>query len=127
MKELLEFGDTLRDPLSVRILAILRNGELSIIEIMTVLNEDRSSVRRRLRKLQDTGILRHRRRGVWLAFRIHTSHADLVETVFEAFEDSIGWDTQMSADLKSLEEQVKNRPEEWTPSKRSSRRSRMSA
>jgi ArsR family transcriptional regulator len=97
-------------------LALLREGELCICEIQSVLGQDRAIVDLRLKKLRDAGIVRTRRRRQWLAYRIHTRYVDLVETVFEAFDDSIGWDKDVNDDLKSLASQLKKRVDDWCAS-----------
>ncbi|MDR3688099.1 MAG: metalloregulator ArsR/SmtB family transcription factor [Fimbriimonas sp.] len=118
MHNVVLFGQCLGDPLTIRVLALLRQGELCICEVQHVLGEDRSVVDLRLRKLRDSGIVRTRRRGQWLAYRIHTHYVDLVETVFEAFDETISWDQDVTRDTKLLGIELKKRVNQWCASPR---------
>jgi len=116
MHNVVLFGQCLGDPLTIRIIALLREGELCICEIQSVLQQDRGVVDLRLKKLRDSGIVRTRRRKQWLAYRIHTRFVDLVETVFEAFDDTIGWDKEITDDSKFLAAQLRKRVDDWCAS-----------
>jgi len=118
MHNVVLFGQCLGDPLTIRVLALLRQGELCICEVQHVLGEDRSVVDLRLKKLRESGIVRTRRRGQWLAYRIHTHYVDLVETVFEAFDETISWDQDVTRDTKLLGIELKKRVNDWCASPR---------
>lgn len=121
MDDMMKFGECLSDTLGIRILALLRHGELCVCEVKGVLGEERSKVDLRLRKLQQSGVVKTRKRGRWLAFRIHTKYTDLVETVFEAWEDDTVWDPALTQDQERLKAELRKRIEDWCANPRSSK------
>ena len=119
MDELSKLGECLSDRIGIRILALLREGELCVCEIKAALEEDRSKVDLRLRRLMQSGVVRSRIRGRWTAFRIQTKFTDLIETLFEAFEDETEWDPDLQQDRRRLKAALSKRVNGWCANPRS--------
>ena len=58
------------DPCRLRILKLLREGELCVCEIMTALNTRQSSTSHHLSVLKDAGLVKERRDGKWSYYRL---------------------------------------------------------
>ena len=72
----------LADPTRVRILALLRSGELSVRDIVAVLDQSQPRVSRHLKLLAEAGLIRRNAEGSFAYFR-------LVDTPFNAFLDRL--------------------------------------
>ncbi|HWD39081.1 MAG TPA: metalloregulator ArsR/SmtB family transcription factor [Fimbriimonas sp.] len=113
MEDLVRFGKCLADPSSVRVLSLLRDGELCICELMATLQGSSSKLNRILKKLRELQIIKVGRHGHWLVYKVHPRYTDLVETVFETFKDSADWDEQLTKDHNKLAELVSRRVDGW--------------
>ncbi|MCJ7446009.1 MAG: metalloregulator ArsR/SmtB family transcription factor [Methanotrichaceae archaeon] len=58
------------DPCRIRILKLLKEGELCVCEIMTALNRPQSTTSHHLSILREAGLIRERRAGKWLHYRL---------------------------------------------------------
>jgi DNA-binding transcriptional ArsR family regulator len=58
------------DPCRIRILKLLREGELCVCEIMTALNRPQSSTSHHLSILKDAGLIKERKDGKWSRYRL---------------------------------------------------------
>jgi ArsR family transcriptional regulator len=58
------------DATRLKILKLLRGGELSICEIMLALKRPQSSVSHNLSILEDAGLIKERKEGKWCRYRI---------------------------------------------------------
>ncbi len=116
MDNVVLFGQCLGDPLTLRLLGLLRHSELCICEMQSVLRADRSVVDLRLRKLRNAGLVKTRSRGQWFAYRLNTRYAELIEKVFEAFDNTLDWDPDMATDKNLLVNEMQKRIDGWCPS-----------
>ncbi len=60
----------LADPCRLKILKLLRDGELCVCEIMTALNRPQSSTSHHLSILKDAGLIKERKDGKWSRYRL---------------------------------------------------------
>lgn len=60
----------LADPCRLKILKLLREGELCVCEIMTALNRPQSSTSHHLLILKDAGLIKERKDGKWSRYRL---------------------------------------------------------
>ncbi len=58
------------DPSRLRILKLLREGELCVCEIMTALDRRQSTTSHHLSVLKDAGLVKERRDGKWSYYRL---------------------------------------------------------
>ncbi len=58
------------DPCRIKILKLLREGELCVCEIMTALNRPQSSTSHHLSILKDAGLIKERKDGKWSRYRL---------------------------------------------------------
>ncbi len=58
------------DPCRLRILKLLRDGELCVCEIMTALGRPQSSTSHHLSILKDAGLIKERKEGKWSRYRL---------------------------------------------------------
>ncbi len=58
------------DPSRLRILKLLREGELCVCEIMTALDRPQSSTSHHLSILKDAGLIKERKEGKWSHYRL---------------------------------------------------------
>lgn len=62
--------EALADPCRLKILKLLRAGELCVCEIMTALNRPQSSTSHHLSILKDAGLIKERKDGKWSRYRL---------------------------------------------------------
>ncbi|MDQ1313514.1 MAG: hypothetical protein QG605_2053, partial [Euryarchaeota archaeon] len=58
------------DPCRLRILKLLKEGELCVCEIMTALSKPQSSTSHHLSILREAGLVKERRDGKWSYYRL---------------------------------------------------------
>lgn len=102
MQEVIRFGKAISDPTNLRMLNLLREGELCICELEEALHMRPETAISRLRKLESVGIVRSRQRERWMAYRINPDYSDLVETIFEAFDADVSFDVNLLSDDRAL-------------------------
>lgn len=66
----------LGDPTRLRMLSVLRHGELCVCDIMTVLNLPQSTASRHLAYLRNAGWLTAQRRNKWMYYQLDISTAN---------------------------------------------------
>lgn len=102
MKEVIRFAKMLADPSYIRLLNLLRTGELCTCELESGFAMKREMVRDRLEKLRLSEIIRVRRRERWRAFEINPKYAELVLDVFKTFEDDLAFNEILLQDERGL-------------------------
>src|SRR5579885_3281635 len=80
MKEALAIFRALADPTRLRIVALLRQMELSVGELAQVLGQSQPRVSRHLKILADAGVLERRKEGSWVFLTL--AEAEGVELLF---------------------------------------------
>ncbi|WP_320172365.1 metalloregulator ArsR/SmtB family transcription factor [Maridesulfovibrio sp.] len=83
--EMLKFSKALSDEIRIRLLAMLRETELNVGEVVQVLGMSQPRVSRHLKILHESGLLESRREGLWNFYRLARSGAG------SRFAESIGW------------------------------------
>ncbi|MEO1059442.1 MAG: metalloregulator ArsR/SmtB family transcription factor, partial [Actinomycetota bacterium] len=71
----------LGEPSRLRIVAVLRHGELTVTDLTDVLGQSQPRVSRHLRVLLDAGLIAKHREGSWSFFRLAADAAPLVDDV----------------------------------------------
>ena len=86
----------------VRILAVLRHGELTVTDLTEILGQSQPRVSRHLRVLVDAGLVTKHREGTWVFFRAVDTGAGaaLVAAALDVADDG---DSVLAADLVRLD------------------------
>ncbi|CCO23815.1 ArsR/SmtB family transcription factor [Maridesulfovibrio hydrothermalis] len=105
--EILKFSKALSDEIRVRLLAMLRDNELNVGEVVQVLGMSQPRVSRHLKILHESGLLESRREGLWNFYRLAQSGNGY------KFAEAIGWliedDAEISADKRKVAEVLAER------------------
>ena len=101
--KILNLGKALSDLSRLRILMLLRGGELSASAIQKILDCNNSTLSHHLKTLTETGLIKRRREAKWHYFSL-ARRSEEPET-FEWIKliiSGLSHDSQYSLDLKSL-------------------------
>ena len=86
----------------LRIVAVLRHGELTVTDLTEILGQSQPRVSRHLKLLVDSGLVVKHREGTWAFFRLadSASHRTLVSAALDAIDVD---DSALAADMQRLE------------------------
>jgi ArsR family transcriptional regulator, arsenate/arsenite/antimonite-responsive transcriptional repressor len=82
--ELADVFRALADETRLRILALLRGGEVCVCHIQGGLQLPQPTISRHLAYLRNTGLVEARREGVWMHYRLSATLSPVIETVLRA-------------------------------------------
>ncbi|WLD92778.1 metalloregulator ArsR/SmtB family transcription factor [Alkalihalobacillus sp. AL-G] len=88
----------LGDKTRLTIIALLKNQECCVCELVEILAMSQPSISQHLRKLRDTGIVKERRKGQWIFYSLNPEH----ET-FPIVQDILGYVPDYDEKIKQLE------------------------
>ena len=102
LKALLDVAKATAEESRIRILSVLRHGELTVTDLTEILGQSQPRVSRHLRVLVEAGVVTKQREGTRSFFRCvdHSDRAQLVGAVLAAVDDD---DPVVSADRARLE------------------------
>ncbi|MBM4146110.1 MAG: metalloregulator ArsR/SmtB family transcription factor [Nitrospira sp.] len=107
MHDVLNIYKALSEEIRLRILKLLEHGELCVCDIVTALDMIQPKVSFHLSVLKEAGLLRDRRQGKWIHYRIDDSDIFrrflLLSTLERISEESV------KDDIKRLKEFLKNK------------------
>ncbi|HEX2964690.1 MAG TPA: metalloregulator ArsR/SmtB family transcription factor [Syntrophorhabdaceae bacterium] len=112
MNELLSVFKALSDETRLRILKLLQNGELCVCHIVAAVDMSQSKVSFHLRILKEAGLVKDRRQGKWMHYRLNES--DLFKRLLFLSISERVTNEQAMPDRKRLEAFIMSRPEEFT-------------
>ncbi len=120
MKDAVKVFKALADPTRLRIVRLLRQGELCVCELMFVLEMEQSRVSHHMRILREAGLAEDRREGRWIIYRVPDGARALLEGLIAgALRDRIEGSGEAEADAEKLEacvrENVRGRVCEISP------------
>jgi DNA-binding transcriptional ArsR family regulator len=75
----------LADPTRLKIVYLLKNGELCVCEIMAALDKPQPTVSHHLNILKNAGLLKWRKEGVWIHYRL--SKMKILDNIDELLKD----------------------------------------
>ncbi len=107
--ELQKIFKTLSDPTRVRILALLAEEELSVGELMQVLGMAQSRVSRHLAILRDASLLRDRRDGTYVFYRLAPPEAGPWAAAWRLVEEVLREDPTRERDVAALTRVMQSR------------------
>ncbi|AMV70459.1 metalloregulator ArsR/SmtB family transcription factor [Desulfuromonas carbonis] len=102
MKTTTRLFKALADETRLRILALLREGELCVCDLMAVLNLPQSTVSRHLAYLRNAGLVDDRRQGVWMFYRLADAGSPFADELLALLGRRLGELAQVRRDLEAL-------------------------
>jgi ArsR family transcriptional regulator len=100
--ELLTVLNALADRTRLRVLNLLRRGELCVCYFVEILDETQPKISRHLAYLRRSGLVKARREGKWIHYSLATPKDTAVAKVFESALDAVVDDKQMQRDVTAL-------------------------
>ena len=90
MRSLVDLFKALSDETRLRILNLLRGGELCVCEVMDVLQMPQPRISHQLRILKGAGLVVDRREGKWVIYALETSgEDDPASSVLQILQDQM--------------------------------------
>lgn len=77
----------LGDKTRLTILSFLKHQELCVCELVDLLNVSQPAMSQHLKKLRLAGILRERKQGTWVYYRLNEEIPEYVSVIIEALPD----------------------------------------
>ena len=112
MRSTLRITKALSDIQRLRILMMLRTGELCVCQIIAVLGLAPSTVSKHLSILSSADLVDSRKEGRWAYYRLPQGEAlKAVKTVLKWLEDALTGDDSVAKDAKKLEAALACPPE----------------
>lgn len=103
MKDVVNIFKALGDPTRLRIVLLLRQRELCVCELMSVLEMEQSRVSHHMRILRQAGIVEDVRDGRWIIYRLPDAARPLVEGLFAgALRERVERSGEVEADAQKL-------------------------
>ena len=88
MKAALVFASALAEPTRLRVIAALREHELCVCELCDALQTTQSTLSTHLSLLRDAGLVRTRKRGKWIYYRLNSDTSQLTDSFFRHFAET---------------------------------------
>lgn len=100
---LAEIFAALSDPTRLRLLNLIDGREVCVCYLVDVLKQSQPKISRHLAYLRRAGLVRARREGKWMHYRLETPAAAETAALLEAALDSLRNDRALQADRARLE------------------------
>lgn len=97
-----DFFKALGDPLRLRIVALLRQGERCVCDLVAILGASQSTVSRHLSTLRKAGIVQARREGTWMHYSINPQLPSWARSVLEGIDQLAETHPELIADIQRL-------------------------
>ena len=111
MNELLSVFKALSDETRLRIVKLLENGELCVCHIVAAVDMSQSKISFHLKTLKDAGLVKDRRDGKWMHYRLNES--DLMKRLlFLSISERVK-EEEVARDRQRLDSFIASRPEEF--------------
>jgi ArsR family transcriptional regulator, arsenate/arsenite/antimonite-responsive transcriptional repressor len=101
--ELANVFRALADETRLRILALLRNGEVCVCHIQGGLQLPQPTISRHLAYLRKSGLVEARREGIWMHYKLARTASPIVETVLSAAMHALTHANTTERDLARME------------------------
>lgn len=111
MKELVSVFKALSDETRLRIVKLLENGELCVCHIVAAVDMSQSRISFHLKILKDAGLVKDRREGKWMHYRLNESDL-LKRLLFLSIAERVK-EEEMAGDRQRLEAFIASRPQEF--------------
>jgi len=90
------------DPTRLRILHLLKPGELCVCDIVGVLRLPQPKISRHLAYLRQAGLVLARREGLWMHYRLADAASPLHASLIECLSFCLGQMPELAADARKL-------------------------
>ena len=101
--DLVTLLEALGDPTRLRLLNLLRAGELCVCYLVEVLGDPQPKISRHLAYLRRTGLVGARRDGKWIHYRLQEIQDASLARVLDAVMSALESEKQMQRDRSTLE------------------------
>src|SRR6202022_4586856 len=92
MRDFTSLGQAIVDPTRVRLIALLRRGELCVCELVDALEISQSTLSGHLQVLRQTGLVITRKDGRWIYYSLTDQKTALIEALFSHIQPAGGDD-----------------------------------
>ncbi|MCG0276794.1 MAG: metalloregulator ArsR/SmtB family transcription factor [Thermosediminibacteraceae bacterium] len=106
---LVEILKALADENRLRILNLLRKGELCVCEIEAILEITQSNASRHLNKLKNAGIITYEKKSQWVYYKINETLVKDNALLFDYLNNYMDNNSKFQKDLQRLKEYKNNR------------------
>ncbi len=100
MESVLDALRAIAEDTRLRVLAVLRHGELTVTDLTEILGQSQPRVSRHLRLLVDAGLVTKQREGTWAFFRLVEGGGPLIAAALSSIDPD---DPTLAADLQRLD------------------------
>ena len=107
MVELLGIAKVLGDPTRVRVVAVLRYGELCVCELVDALGISQSSLSSHLQICRQAGVLTTRKESRWIYYSLSIRYSQLIKSIFSELQ--LDSDEQLRRDARRLKRRLQLR------------------
>jgi ArsR family transcriptional regulator, arsenate/arsenite/antimonite-responsive transcriptional repressor len=111
MEELLSLFKALSDETRLRIVKLLENGELCVCHLVAAVDMSQSKVSFHLKALKEAGLVKDRREGRWMHYRLNESDM-FKRLLFLSIAERVQ-EEDIAPDRRRLEEFISTRAEEF--------------
>lgn len=118
MKELEQYFKALADVNRLRILNLLLHGELCVCDIQYVMEASQPHVSRHLSYLKNSGLVRDRRDGLRIFYRLAEPKQSPKKRLFELLQEACKNEERLQIDTRRLKQAIANGActvSEWKP------------
>lgn len=109
MRETTSLFKALSDETRLRTVTLLTHGELCVCDIMEILGLPQSTVSRHLSTLRQAGLVKDRRQGVWIFYRLVESPEPIYRELLDILSGGLEHLDQVQSDRLKLEKLVANK------------------
>jgi len=101
MKDIATFFAALADPTRLRLLRLMRDGEICVCFLQEVLRTNQPRISRHLGYLRKAGLVTARKDGKWMHYSLAKQKPGLQQILVDTF-DCLNHDPEIKRDLKRL-------------------------
>ena len=109
MNDLVLLGKALADPTRIRILALLRIGELCVCEIGDALEMSQSTLSTHLQTIRQAGLVSTRKNAKWSYYGLEPAALPVLEAVFAHYRNVFDVDQRLQRDHERMERRLQLR------------------
>ena len=103
MNDLVLLGKALADPTRIRVLALLRGGELCVCEIGDALEMSQSTLSTHLQTIRQAGLVSTRKNAKWSYYGLEPAALPVLEAVFAHYQNVLDVDQRLKRDHARVE------------------------
>lgn len=106
MNDLLLFAKAISDPIRLRILYALQEGELCVCELADALELRQSTLSTHLQIIRQAGLVQTRREGRWVYYALEPATRPLLDELFAAYRASLEADRRLKRDAERIQQRL---------------------